>query len=415
MTANLFDNYFRYVEDTEPPIIFHRWAMVGCVGALLGRQYYFPHGDFRIFPNQYIQLIGDPGTRKSTAIKMAIKILSASGYDKFAADRTSKEKFLIDLEGRMDDDGKMIATHAMEDLLGGTGEPREVCIAADEFNQFVGHGNLEFLSLLGTLWDFDDENKPFSQRLKQSRSVSIWQPTVSLVSGNTHAGFAEAFPAQAMGQGFLSRMIFVYGERSGRKITFPKAPPAEIKQRMADQLLEIKTTVHGEATMSRQARDMLEVIYRTFEGLGDVRFSHYSTRRFTHLLKLCLVVTACEARTEIQAADVLFANTLLAYTEHFMPQALGEYGKARNADVSIKIMGLLNASKSPIPLSEIWKQVGSDLDKPSALNEILANLLTANKIQFVEKLGYLPVREQLKSKVYVDYSLLKEFNERKIG
>lgn len=413
--TTLFDNYFTYVADTEPPLIFHRWSMIGCVGALLGRQYYFPHGDFRIFPNQYIQLIGDPGTRKSTAIKMAVKILSAAGYDKFAADRTSKEKFLIDLEGRIDDDGKMIATHAMEDLLGGEGQPREVCIAADEFNQFVGHGNLEFLSLLGTLWDFDDENKPFSQRLKQSRSVSIWQPTVSLVSGNTHAGFAEAFPAQAMGQGFLSRMIFVYGERSGRKITFPTTPPAELKQRMANQLMDIKASVFGEATMTKRAREMLEVIYRTFDGLGDVRFSHYSTRRFTHLLKLCLVITACAQRTEVQAEDVLFANTLLAYTEHFMPQALGEYGKARNADVSIKIMSLLHGSNKPIPLSDLWKQVGSDLDKPSALNEIVANLLTANKIQFVEKMGYLPVREQLKSKVYVDYSLLKEFNERKIG
>lgn len=413
--TTLFDNYFDYVSDTEPPLVFHRWSMVGCVGALLGRQYHFPHGAFRIFPNQYIQLIGDPGTRKSTAIKMACKILSAAGYDKFAADRTSKEKFLIDLEGLMDDDGKMIPRGAMDDFLGIDAAPKEICIAADEFNQFVGHGNLEFLSLLGTLWDWDDESKPFSQRLKQSKSVSIHQPTVSLVSGNTHSGFAEAFPAQAMGQGFLSRMIFIYGERSGRKITFPTIPSPELKQRMADQLMEIKATVHGEATMTKQAREMLEVIYRTFEGLNDVRFSHYSTRRFTHLLKLCLVVTACELRTEIRAQDVLLANTLLAYVEHFMPQALGEYGKARNADVSIKIMGLLNNSKTPLPLSEIWKQVGSDLDKPSALNEILANLLTANKIQFVEKLGYLPVREQLKTKVYVDYSLLKEFNERRIG
>lgn len=413
--TKLFDDYFSYVSDTEPPMIFHRWSMIGCVGAMLGRQFYFQHGTFRIFPNQYIQLIGDPGTRKSTAIKMASKLLGAAGYETFAADRTSKEKFLIDLEGLVDDDGKMIQSSVMDDFLGTAQDAREVCIVADEFNQFVGHGNLEFLSLLGTLWDWDDETKPFSQRLKNSRSVSIYQPTVSLVSGNTHTGFAEAFPPQAMGQGFLSRMILIFGERSGKKITFPRTPPPELRQRVVDDLVAIRTSAIGEATMTSQARDMLEVIYRGFDGLHDVRFSHYSTRRFTHLLKLLLVVTATEHKTEIGAKEVLLANTLLSYAEHWMPQALGEYGKARNADVAIKIMTLLQNTKTPVPMTELWKQVSSDLDKPQALNEIISNLLTSNKIQFVDKLGYLPVREQLQKRVYVDYSLLREFNERKIA
>jgi hypothetical protein len=413
--ANLFDAYFNYCADTEPPLIFHRWSMIGCVGAMLGRQYYFPHGSFQIYPNQYIQLIGDPGTRKSTAIKMAAKMLSAAGYTTFAADRTSKEKFLIDLEGTVGDDGQPIPSMMMDDFLGTAQDPKEVCIVADEFNQFVGHGNLEFLSLLGILWDWNDETKPFTQRLKTSRSVSIYQPTVSLVSGNTHSGFAEAFPPQAMGQGFLSRMIFIFGERSGRKITFPTTPSLAQKQAVVDQLVEIRKVAVGEATMTKQAREMLEVIYRNFEGLHDVRFSHYSTRRFTHLLKLVLTITAIDLRTEINAKDVLLANTLLSYAEHFMPQALGEYGKARNADVAIKIMTLLQNSKLPVPMSELWKQVSSDLDKPQALNEIISNLMTSNKIQFVEATkGYLPVREQLQNKVYVDYSLLKEYNERKI-
>lgn len=419
MNTNLFDTYFTYVDKTEPPVIFHRWSLLSCLGAVLGRQYSLPFGDFRISPNMYVMLIGDPGTRKSTAIKLSKKVLSSAGYDKFAAERTSKEKFLLDLEGVEDDEGGTKDTNAvMRNLFGDdyvAGDPRECFICADEFNEFVGSGNLEFLSLLGSLWDWDDPRQPFKQRLKTSRSVNIFQPTISILAGNTHAGFAEAFPPQAIGQGFLSRLILVFGESSGKKITFPERPSDAIKQELASTFEAIRNEVTGEATLTGQAKQMLETIYRTFEGLEDARFKHYSTRRFTHLLKLCLLSSAANLRTEIRAEDVLFANTLLTFTEHRMPNAMGEFGKARNSDVAARIISVLSETKTPLDIPSLWKQVQSDLDKPEDLNKLLAGLVQGGKIQYVARTrtsnvqGYLIVRKQLSSKnVYVDYSLLKE-------
>lgn len=419
MTKNLFDTYFQYVDRTEPPLIFHRWSLLSCLGAYLGRQYKLPFGDFNIHPNMYVMLIGDPGTRKSTAIKLSKKVLSSTGYDKFSAERTSKEKFLLDLEGVEGEDGAVRDTNAaMRNLFGDDhigGDPREVFVCADEFNEFVGSGNLEFLSLLGSLWDWDDAMQPFKQRLKTSRSVNIYQPTISILAGNTHAGFAEAFPPQAIGQGFLSRLVLVYGESSGKKITFPERPGDAIKHELADYFAAIRSTVVGEATMTSQARQMLEVIYRTFDGLEDARFKHYSTRRFTHLLKLCLISSAANLRTEIRADDVLFANTLLTFTEHKMPNAMGEFGKAKNSDVAARIMSVLAESKTPLEMQVLWKQVQSDLDRPEDLNKLLHGLLTGGKIQYVARSrtssvqGYLIVRKQLSNKsVYVDFGLLKE-------
>jgi hypothetical protein len=416
----LFDSYFQYVERTESPMVFHRWSILACLGAMLGRQYYLPFGDFNIIPNQYIMLIGDPGTRKSTAIKMAKKLISSAGYDKFSAERTSKEKFLLDLEGVEDDDGKVTTSSVMQNLFGDDaigGEPREVFVTADEFNEFVGSSNLEFLSLLGSLWDWDSPDAPFKQRLKTSRSVNIYQPTINILAGNTHAGFAEAFPPQAIGQGFLSRLILVYGEGTGKRITFPERPDELLKAAIINKLQEIRAEVHGEATMTEKAKGMLEVIYRTFEGLEDARFKHYSTRRFTHLLKLCLLSAASNVRREVRAEDVLFANTLLSFTEHKMPNAMGEFGKAKNADVAARIMSVLAEARGPLDVPALWKQVQSDLDKPEDLNKLLAGLMQGGKIQYVARgkthnvQGYLIVRKMLSDKnVYVDYSLLKEAN-----
>lgn len=427
MTAkiDLFNTYFEYVENTEPPIVFHRWCLLTGLGAYLGRQFYLPFGEFNVFPNMYVMLMGNPGTRKSTAIKLSRKVFSAAGYTQFAATKTSKEKFLLDLEGVVDDEGKVIkGNDIMESLFGDGmyGDPKEVYITADEFNEFVGSGNLEFLSLLGTLWDWDDPSAPFTQRLKNSRSVSINQPTVSILAGNTHTGFNEAFPPQASGQGFLSRLILVHGESSGRKIAFPTRPSDDLRNKLVLALQEIKATVIGAATISPKAKAMIETIYRSFTGLEDARFSHYNTRRYTHFLKLCLLSAASHCRTEITVEDVMFSNSLLAFTEHRMPQAMGEFGKAKNADVAAKIMAILYEATEPVEIPKLWEQVRTDLDRLEDLNKLLMGLAQGKQIQHISakaagnvggKTGWLPVRKRLNGKqVYVDFSLLVETERR---
>jgi hypothetical protein len=418
MSTVLFDKYFAFVEETEPPLVFHRWSLLTGLSALLGRQYYMPFGDSNIMPNMFVMLIGDPGTRKSTAIKTSKRVLSTAGFEKYAHQRTSKEKFLLDLEGIEDDTGTINANSAMSNLFGDAyvgGDPKQVYIVADEFNEFVGSGNLEFLSLLGSLWDWDDPNQPFTQRLKTSRSVSIYQPTLSILGGNTHAGFAEAFPPQSLGQGFLSRLLLVYGEVSGKKIAFPKKPSDSIRDELTAALIEIQQTVQGPATFTKQAMNMLETIYRTFLGLDDARFKHYSTRRHTHLLKLCMLTAASNMRTEIQAPDVLFANTLLSFTEHKMPLAMGEFGKSKNADVAARLLAVMAEAGKPMDVNELWKQVQTDLERIDDLNKIMAGLVQGGKAQYVSRTkgsdvqGFLPVRKILNNKaVYCDFSLLKE-------
>lgn len=420
----LFDAYFKYVEHTEPPMMFHRWSLLPALGAWLGRQYYLPFGDFRVFPNMYVMLMGDPGTRKSTAVKLVRKVISDAGYSTFAGDKTSKEKFLMDLAGMDDETGDRKRTDTtvnslmMENLFGsGTGGPaREVFVVADEFNEFMGNGNLEFISLLGSLWDWDDENRPFEQRFKNSKSIQIYQPTISLLGGNTHANFVACFPPQSIGQGFLSRLLLVFSEPSGVKITFPRKPPEEVKQALIDVLQEIRGNVHGEAVMEPAAETALDFLYRGFKGLEDMRFQHYSTRRFTHLLKLCMLCAAARISKTISENDVVMANTILSFAEHRMPRALGEFGKAKNADVSDKIIALLSSAPmgDVVKEAEIWKRVATDLENVEMMQKILSGLAMANKIQWiggtgVGRGGYTIVKNVLKvSARYVDYSLLIE-------
>lgn len=387
MNEDYYQAYLRYAGAgvSEPPIIFHRWGCTSIIGALLGRQFSFPFGHSQIFPNQYITFMGPPGARKSTAINIASKLVKSAGYTRFAADKVSKEKFLIDMNSYdtgMDE----------EDLAALTlDEPAEVFIVAEEFTDFVGSNNMEFLTMLTKLWDCPSE---YTNPKIHGASAIINEPTVNILAGNTAQGFALAFPPEALGNGFLSRMLFIQGETTGRKVTFPPPPDELLKEYLVNHLKEIKAKVKGQAYLSHITRSLCDKLYASFVDIDDSRFKHYSTRRFTHLLKLALIIAASDLRTEVREEDCLKANTMLHYAEVVMPKALGEFGKSKYSDVANQILDLLSKAKLPMNMRDIWVKVNKDLSKIQELGEVLKNLLHANKIQVVKvagKEGYLPM------------------------
>lgn len=408
MREDFFSAYLSYVKDTEVPVFFHRWAAIAGIGAFLGRNYYFKHGHFHVHPNIYCMFIGAVGTRKSTAIKMMKSLLTQVGYDNIAADKTTKEKFLLDLMGEDDDSTGNTTENILDrNIFGADNEnPRECFIMADEFNDFFGNGNIEFISLLGTLWDFSGVYK---SRIKNGKSVAIFNPTISILGGNTPTNFSTAFPPEIIGQGFFSRLLLIYGEPSGRRITFPTAPTEEQTSHILNLLVRIKNSCLGQATLSKEAEGLLHYIYQHEKPVDDVRFESYSSRRFQHLLKLCIIVSAAAYKNRIEEDDVVFANTILTHTEYLMPKALGEFGKAKHSDVAHKIIQILETAHTPIPMKKLWVKLHNDLENQKALADLLNNLIVADKIQAVSG-GFLPNKKivvEVSSSV-LDYSYLTD-------
>ncbi len=407
-TSDFFSLYLQYTEKTECPTFFHRWTAITCLSAYLGRSIHFQHGHFTLHSNFYTMLLGSPGTKKSSAIKIGTKLLKAAGYNTFAAKKTRQEKFLLDLAEQSEAyglDGIEISAEDRlldENLWGSVDEeemvltqpPAECFIAADEFNNFIGPGNLDFISILGELWDYEGV---YDYKLKNSKSVYIPNPTVSILGGNTSAGFAHAFPVEAIGQGFFSRLIMVYGEPTGVKYTFPPPPDLKLQEEIVKYLHTIKAELSGEVTLTKEAVELLDTIYRKWDGIEDIRFEHYTNRRLTHLLKLCMLVAANKLSQIITVEHVTYANTVLTYTEQLMPKALGEFGKARHSDVTHKVMAALDSAREPIPFQQLWRLVHTDLDSRNQLVEIICNLQVADKIQLIKREGmgdgYLPKKK----------------------
>lgn len=392
--SSFITDYLSYTSDSEVPISFHRWSAIAGIGAMLERNLYITHGHSHIHANQYTMIIGTAGTRKSTAIKLMKSLMIKAGYKTIAAERTSKEKFLLDLSG---EDDEPFGTNRGDDILDRNlfGDDltdsgiRPMAIMADEANDFFGLGNLEFLSILGSLWDWN--GPPYSNRIKTGKSVSIPNPTITILAGNTPTSFALAFPPEILGQGFFSRLLLVYGEPSGRRITFPKTPSPEETAHIVTGLQRVASYHRGDLSYTPEARLLLDHIYKNAVVNSDPRFDSYFNRRFVHLLKLCIVVCASRCEKIIAEHIVVEANTYLSYIETLMSKALGEFGKSRNSDVTHKILAYIEANDG-VRLKDLMKLVSADLERPSDIGDIIRKLSQTDKIQTVEGI-FLPMRK----------------------
>jgi len=384
MANNFYQEYFDYVGPTESPRIYHRWMAISTIAALLGRSVYFPFGHSNIYPNHYIMLVGNPGARKGAALKPAKNVLKAIEFDKLGPDRISPEKFLgemMALNGEIEIDGV-----DFENLNFST--PSEIYVIADEFGDFI-RGNVDFIRLLTNLWDNLDHYK---HPKFHGKSVYVHEPTINIIGATTQQDMSITLPFEAIGQGFLSRFILIYGEPTGTKITFPGSVNPYKMMIMEKKLKKIQE-LNGKMQPSDEAKNFLDRIYKSYSDIDDYRFKHYNTRRFTHLLKLCMVFAAMDETLIISPQHVLQANTLLYVTEQRMPKALGEFGKSKNSDVANNILEYLKTAKRPMQIRDIWKKVSQDLNRIDDLVEIIRNLEAAERIQKKEmggKVGFLP-------------------------
>lgn len=415
---DFFQTYINYIGRSEAPAIYHRWSLMTAIGALLGRRFWLEHGSFKIYPNMYVMLLGSSGVRKSTSIKIVKRLIREAGYDTIAADRTSKEKFLMDLAGETNEhdspSGKLqggLDDFLDQNLFAGTPpDDREIFVMADEANDFFGTNNMEFLSVLGSLWDYEGD---YLCRYKTGKSFTIKNPTVSILSANTPTNFAAAFPPEILGQGFFSRILLIHGESNGIKIPFPTNPAPHDTARIIEDLRGISHNVGGAASLSLESESALSEIYMEGYRVDDIRFESYSNRRFTHLLKLCLIACAARRDSIIRIEDVIYANTILSHAEHCMPRALGEFGKAKNSAVADKVLRVISQHPGVCSPKDIWFHVSSDLEDLSKLAPILQGLAQADKIQAVhlnDLHGYLPKRKEVSygDSKYIDLSLLTE-------
>lgn len=347
--SQFLNDYMDMVEDTESPRLFHVWSAVSGLASCLGRRCWLPFGPMTIFPNQYIALVGTPGTRKSTAASIMKRQLRKSTGVRFAPADTAGQRqglveamrgtndnkeFLDSVELAVADDSlagltlEQIAqiTNVVEDDERGdafvsAADKHHIMVIATELSRFIGQNNFQMLDFLGTMWDGDDYEYQTKGGL-----ITLKNPLINLLACTTPTSLNIAMPPAAGGQGFLSRMILVYGSRKHKLVPRPSEPDQDSVDAVRAGFNRAYYEVSGAFDETPDGRAYSESLYDFQLEINDPRFGYYHERRYDHLIKLAMALCASRGSSIIVKEDYEEAHKILRATERGMPDALGEFG-----------------------------------------------------------------------------------------
>jgi len=69
-------DYHIFTSGNEAPQIFHRWAALSCLSHAVGRKVWVQWGILgNVYPHLYLIFVGDPGSKKSTAMNIAKNLI----------------------------------------------------------------------------------------------------------------------------------------------------------------------------------------------------------------------------------------------------------------------------------------------------------------------------------------------------
>lgn len=391
------NDYLAMVEDTESPRLFHVWAAISNIASALGRRCWFPFGPMEIYANHYILLVGTPGTRKSTASSLSKRVLGDSTGVRFAPKDTGGQRqgLVVAMQGRPEQEefvgAVQVANNSMmgltlEDIQEVSNEPEDESIqfvsSADkhhlylvsgEFGQFIGQNNRQLLDFLTSMWDGED----YEYQIK-SGITTLKSPLLNILGATTPTSIAQNMPPAAGGQGFLSRVILVYGARKYKSVARPVAPDLELVSRVKDTLQNVYFNIAGAFTESDAARDYSIGLYDYPLEITDSRFGYYNERRYTHLIKLAMCLAAGRGTQRIERDDYAEAHRILRATERGMPDALGEFGMNPSAMLKQQMLEQIRLN-AYLPLDVAQAMFHRDA-KSHEITEVLRDLQAMKQV-----------------------------------
>lgn len=384
--------YMELVEDTESPRDFHIWALLSGISAAMGRRVFFPFGEENLWPNQYVWLVGPPAVRKSTAIKTVQRMLREATGVRFAPDDTNGQRQGLiaaitgsDEEGSAEDEELQAAlasasNAAFLEALGNrhidTRDRHHIYVCASELSSVLGQNQLDLCTFLVKMYDSD----PYDYRLKASREL-LEDALVNMIGGTTPASIASTIHPSAIGHGFMSRIILVYGAKKYKMVARPQPFNESLRKEFTDLFEWVYTALDGPMVETNEAAEFINSSYMEGIKVEDPRFIYYTERRHTHLIKVSMAMAATRRSNVIELIDVVNADTLLKKAERSMPEALGEFGMSPLAAAKQKMLDFIRTATSggAIPQNALWAVMQRDMKQVDFIN-CLSDLLNAGKI-----------------------------------
>jgi hypothetical protein len=252
-------------------------------------------------------------------------------------------------------------------------DKQHLVATCDEFSRFIGQNNSQMLDFLTSTWD----GEGFEYRTT-TKKIDINSPLLNLIGCTTPVSLAGSMPPAAAGQGFLSRMILVYGAKKYKEIPRPKPPELVFVNQVKETLDHAFCMLNGEFDETPDARAYSESLYGWTLEITDSRFGYYAERRYTHLIKLSMCLAAGRRSHTIVRDDYEEAHRILRATERGMSDALGEFGMNPLAALKQQVLEFMRNTLM-MPVEDLRSHFHRDA-RSNEFTEVLNDLIASKQL-----------------------------------
>lgn len=314
---NFFQLYAQYTKDTEPPPNFHAWSAIAAISALLGKKVQINQGHYTVFPHLYIVLVGTPGTRKTTAAKIARNLVQFVDKIQIAPESASRES-LIDV----------MSTAKVEHL--GQAPYWQASSFGAELDQFLGgeHINKALVGFLTAIWD----EPIFVEQTRKSGRVVIHNPYFTMLGCCTPTWITGKLKGGVITDGFARRVIFQLESERACLNPRPKTTPEKLEA-MALFRNEVNRIfdMHGAFELTVEACHAFDKLYVETAARAE-KFSEkvqsYFTSRHDLLYKVAMCISAgLNSSKLIDANTIDMADRYLRQYERNLDQIFASVGR----------------------------------------------------------------------------------------
>lgn len=315
---NFIDAFINYTEGKGSPRIYRLWSAIFTVGAICERKVWLVTAKGKLYPNQYILLVGGAGIGKSLCTSLVFDLLNEIRTPEtplHLAPTSVTKASLVDALAEAE--RRIVRPLEMSGVL----SFNSLTIVPNEFGVFLPSWEGDFMSSLTDLWDC----KHYSETRRTAKiNITIPNPQLNMFSATTPAYLNNLLPEGAWEQGFMSRILIVFSGEIIHTDLFSYDLLSGGNQdydNLVHDLREMYSTF-GEMAVSDEAKEAINEWSR--QGGPPVpshpKLTSYCARRAAHLLKLCMIAAMASDSAKIITLDH-FAEALdwLVQLETFMP------------------------------------------------------------------------------------------------
>jgi len=335
--------YMEYTLDTESPSCYHYWTGCSLIAAITRRQICLNFNMFKIYPNIYVILVGPAGGRKSIATGIGMALAENAGIRKFS-DKITAAALIKDLSNAIEKKISVTENGGQEVEI-----VSPVMIYASELGVFLGH-DAYGSGVIADLTDLYDCPTRWEKKTISREAETVQGPFINFLAASTTQTLKDVLPQGAVGQGFTSRILFVWG--SGRRQRVP-IPTWSTGHEMLQKNLVADLKHIGNLKGTFQFSDDGFKAYKKFymehpepeEEYDDERLRGYGSRKDIHILKLAQIHSLADKDPLIiTEVDIAKAIEAVVWLDEGLPNVFAGHGTATNSQDVIRVFRQIEAA-----------------------------------------------------------------------